>query len=97
MRLLTLLPTFLITATTALPQTSSSSGSLGHNPAPPALTFLYTSFVNITTPINVGVGPRGDRLVIPIVGGNFTGPKLAGIYPYKSQELMIPLSHTDSV
>jgi hypothetical protein len=45
---------------------------------PPALELLYTSFVSISTPIDLGVGPNGDRLVIPITGGNFTGPKIKG-------------------
>jgi len=50
------------------------------DPTPPApgLTFLYTSFVTIATPIDLGVGPHGDRLTIPITGGNFTGPRLSG-------------------
>jgi hypothetical protein len=49
-------------------------------PAPPAQTFLYTSFVNLQNAVNYGLGPIGDRLVIPIVGGNFTGPKLNGTF-----------------
>jgi len=44
----------------------------------PGLSYLYT--VNITGgPVTViGPGPRGTRLVVPIVGGTFTGPKLNG-------------------
>ena len=84
-----MLSTLLITITTALPQTSGPSVIPEYNPAPPGLTFLYRSFVNITNPINVGVGPKGARIVIPIVGGDFTGTKLTGKYPYKLQGLLL--------
>ncbi|KAK3360468.1 hypothetical protein B0T25DRAFT_496373 [Lasiosphaeria hispida] len=47
-------------------------------PKPPGLTYLYT--VNITggEAAPVGLGPRGYRVVVPIVGGSFSGPKLKG-------------------
>jgi hypothetical protein len=50
----------------------------GKVPHPPGLTYLYT--VNITggTTANIGPGPRGTRVVVPIVGGKFSGPKLKG-------------------
>ncbi len=48
------------------------------SPTAPGLTYLYT--VNITGAefYNLGPGPRGTRLVVPIVKGNFAGPKLKG-------------------
>jgi hypothetical protein len=51
----------------------------GREPKAPGLDFLYT--VNITGgPTTViGPGPRGLRLVVPIAGGSFSGPKLKGI------------------
>ncbi|SPQ24998.1 f2427f4d-c243-4748-9e87-088afa891fec [Thermothielavioides terrestris] len=47
-------------------------------PKAPGLSHLYT--VNITggDAVPVGPGPRGTRLVVPILGGNFAGPKLKG-------------------
>lgn len=47
-------------------------------PKAPGLTYLYT--VNITggEVYNVGPGPHGTRLVVPILNGNFAGPKLKG-------------------
>ena len=47
-------------------------------PTPPGLEFLYTAFVDCTASIYETQGPRGIRKAIPIVGGNFTGPKLSG-------------------
>lgn len=47
-------------------------------PKAPGLTYLYT--VNITGGefYNTGPGPRGTRLIVPIIKGNFAGPKLKG-------------------
>jgi hypothetical protein len=67
------LTTVLFSAFAALVSATNST-----NPPAPALTFLYTSFVDIADPIDMGVGPLGDRLAIPITGGNFTGPLLSG-------------------
>ncbi|KAK3348166.1 hypothetical protein B0H65DRAFT_462569 [Neurospora tetraspora] len=47
-------------------------------PAPPGLSFLYSLNCTLGTQIPVGTGPRGTRIVIPIVGGTFQGPKLKG-------------------
>ena len=55
-------------------------------PKAPGLTYLYS--VNITggEAAVVGQGPRGFRLVVPILRGSFAGPKLKGkclpIFPY---------------
>lgn len=47
-------------------------------PAAPGLTFLYSLNCTLGAPIPVGKGPHGTRLVIPIVGGSFSGPRLSG-------------------
>lgn len=47
-------------------------------PAAPGITFLYTSYVDCLNAIYETQGPRGIRTTIPIVGGNFTGPRLSG-------------------
>jgi hypothetical protein len=50
-------------------------------PAPPApgLTFLYTSYAECQNSLYTSQGPRGIRQAIPIIGGNFTGPRLRGL------------------
>ncbi|CAK4034010.1 Scytalone dehydratase [Lecanosticta acicola] len=47
-------------------------------PTPPALVYLYTAHVTCRKTLYESPGPRGIRTVIPITGGNFTGPRLAG-------------------
>lgn len=49
------------------------------NPTSPGLNFLYSLNCTLGTAINVGTGPRGSRVVIPITGGTFSGPKLKGM------------------
>jgi hypothetical protein len=39
---------------------------------------LYTSFVTLGSTLDYGSGPYGDRVIIPITGGNFSGPGLKG-------------------
>ncbi|EGP90594.1 uncharacterized protein MYCGRDRAFT_29060, partial [Zymoseptoria tritici IPO323] len=47
-------------------------------PTAPGLVFLYTAYAVCNNAIYATQGPRGIRTAIPIVGGNFTGPRLAG-------------------
>ncbi|KAL4865716.1 hypothetical protein BDV12DRAFT_187998 [Aspergillus spectabilis] len=59
------------------------SGPLGvtaasAEPPPPELSYLYTAFVHCKGTLMNEDGPRGTRQAIPIVGGNFTGPRLSG-------------------
>ena len=49
-------------------------------PAAPGLTFLYSLNCTLAPPILVGAGPHGSRVVIPIIGGTFSGPKLSGTH-----------------
>jgi hypothetical protein len=44
----------------------------------PALKLLYTSRVTIAVPQNFGATPHGERRIIPITGGAFSGPRLSG-------------------
>jgi hypothetical protein len=50
-------------------------------PKAPGLQYLYT--VNITggDAAIIGQGPRGFRIVVPILKGTFAGPKLKGNFP----------------
>ncbi|KAK6206629.1 hypothetical protein LQW54_007581 [Pestalotiopsis sp. IQ-011] len=47
-------------------------------PASPGLTYLYTANVTLGTSFSMGVGPQGERVAIPIVGGTFSGPNING-------------------
>ena len=44
----------------------------------PSLNFLYASIVEIEPPLLVGQGPYGERRIINITGGVFSGPRLSG-------------------
>lgn len=44
----------------------------------PTLQFLYTSRIDIATPLDIGKAPYGQRRVINIMGGAFSGPGLSG-------------------
>lgn len=44
----------------------------------PGLELLYTSAIEIAEPLNLGATPRGQRRIINIIGGAFSGPKLSG-------------------
>ena len=47
-------------------------------PATPTLEHLFTIDVKLAPPIDIGPALRGERKLIPIVGGTFSGPKLSG-------------------
>ncbi|KAL1584225.1 hypothetical protein WHR41_06781 [Cladosporium halotolerans] len=57
--------------------TAQNTTALPEPPAPP-LTFLYTSYVHCRDALYRSPGPLGTRTAIPIIGGNFTGPRLSG-------------------
>ena len=44
----------------------------------PTLRFLYTSEIEIDAPLMVGNSPYGERRIINITGGAFSGPRLSG-------------------
>lgn len=47
-------------------------------PSTPHLSYLYTAFVYCSPSIYETQGPNGIQKAIPIIGGNFTGPRLHG-------------------
>lgn len=52
-----------------------------NDPSPaivPSLRLLYRSVVDIDAPISVGRLAVGERRIINITGGSFTGPRLSG-------------------
>jgi hypothetical protein len=44
----------------------------------PSLQLLYTSRIDIAAPLDLGAAPYGQRRVINILGGAFSGPRLSG-------------------
>ncbi|KKY28168.1 putative scytalone dehydratase [Diplodia seriata] len=72
-----LLPTFFLLATFAL-LSPTQAAVPPPPPAAPALSYLYTALVDCTPRIFTAQTPHGLRTAIPIVGGNFTGPRLSG-------------------
>jgi hypothetical protein len=44
----------------------------------PGLRLLYTSEVQVDRPLLLGNSPLGERRIIPILGGAFSGPRLEG-------------------
>ena len=47
-------------------------------PNAPGLTYLYSMNCTLGEVVNVGATPNGNRIVIPIVGGTFSGPRMSG-------------------
>lgn len=66
---------------------STQNTSIPAVPEPPApgLTFLYTSYAECQNGLYTSQGPRGIRTAIPIIGGNFTGPRLRGLVAFLSR------------
>jgi len=47
-------------------------------PTPPKLTHLLTAAVTAGGPIEIGAQSGGERIIYPITGGTFSGPKMNG-------------------
>jgi len=56
-------------ATAALARQTTASA-----PKPPALSLALEAHVQVGTPLDVGVVPRGRRRIVAINGGTFSGP-----------------------
>lgn len=66
-----------LTALAAL--TSYVMAQNSSDPQPPTMTLLYHMEVQLGERFSMGPVPNGqERIVIPIVGGTFKGPKLQG-------------------
>lgn len=55
-----------------------SDATLPTVPVLPALKLLYTSRIDIADPLDLGKAPYGQRRIISIFGGAFSGPRLSG-------------------
>jgi hypothetical protein len=47
-------------------------------PPAPHTSFLYEAIVDIAERQPLGRGPLGERFIVPILGGTFSGPGLSG-------------------
>ena len=47
-------------------------------PVTPTLQLLYTSKIEIAAPMTLGKAPYGERRIINITGGSFSGSRLSG-------------------
>lgn len=45
----------------------------------PQLEFVCELKVTIAPPLNIGSTPHGERIIIPITGGTFKGPRMKGV------------------
>lgn len=48
------------------------------SPVTPQLEPLFRAVVTVAAPMSVGLTPGGERRIVPITGGHFEGPALAG-------------------
>ena len=70
-----------VTPAFASPLVARENGSVGgyaSNPQPPPLKFLYEMYAEVAPMLAIPNGPKGDRLIFPIVGGTFEGPSVKG-------------------
>jgi hypothetical protein len=44
----------------------------------PQLEFLFDVSIEIASPYAIGETPHGNRLIVPVTGGSFEGPRLKG-------------------
>ena len=70
----------LSAATLAVAQTAEEP------PTPPALEWLLTYNADFSFPVDTGENPTGRRVIFPVQGGKFHGPKLNG----ETLHLMLP-------
>jgi len=47
-------------------------------PNEPQLEFLYEISAYLESPILIGENPHGNRIIVPVTGGSFEGPRLKG-------------------
>jgi len=57
---------------------SNSTGSQNHTPSTPHLVFVFEEFVTLGASVHPGETPFGERNIVPITGGTFSGPNIRG-------------------
>ena len=45
----------------------------------PGLEFIFAARVTVDTPLDLGDVGKGGRRIVPIIGGEFSGPRLRGV------------------
>jgi len=75
--LLTLAFVTVLCASTAQAQQTRSNSSASQ-PELPHLEFVFEEFVTLGTSIHPGETPFGERNIVPITGGTFSGPNIRG-------------------
>jgi len=90
MKSFTVLLLAFVAAVSATPAASASASasssatpvvapsSLPKPPPPPKLIHLLTAAVTASGPIDIGPQPGGSRIIYPVTGGTFSGPKMNG-------------------
>ncbi|KAH6708963.1 hypothetical protein BKA61DRAFT_579958 [Leptodontidium sp. MPI-SDFR-AT-0119] len=48
------------------------------HPVPPTLELLFSANLTLGIPIDIGLTPFGEKLIVPITDGAFSGPGLNG-------------------
>ncbi|MGA9885064.1 MAG: DUF3237 domain-containing protein [Candidatus Acidiferrales bacterium] len=61
----------------AYAQGANSKSTVSKTPAP-HLEFVFEEYVTLGASIHPGATPYGDRNIVPITGGVFSGPKIRG-------------------
>lgn len=67
-----------LTLLATLPSPVLADENPGDSPEPPVLEFAFEEFVTLGPGQKVGATPYGERNIIPITGGSFSGPKIRG-------------------
>jgi hypothetical protein len=67
----------VLCASTAQAQ-QASSNSTGLQTEPPHLEFVFEELVTLGASIHPGETPFGERNIVPITGGTFSGPNIRG-------------------
>jgi Protein of unknown function (DUF3237) len=75
--LLTAALVVVLCAFAAQAQQASSNSSASQTDTP-RLEFVFEEFVTLGAAVHPGETPFGDRNIIPITGGTFSGPKIRG-------------------
>jgi uncharacterized protein DUF3237 len=53
-------------------------GAMANTETPPQLDFIFAAHVKVDAPLDLGDVGKGGRRIVPIAGGDFSGPQLRG-------------------
>lgn len=52
--------------------------SMNDTATPPVLQFIFATHVKVDAPLDLGDVGKGGRRIVPIAGGDFSGPRIRG-------------------